>query len=462
MRSRALGRSRGRGRLRSQRLRGLGLCVALLGTACTDAEKSAQPELLVPESAQWAYEAAYVEKDDPQADLNGCSGVRVLDQGDFDGRVALSFDGGPSDYYTSKLLSILREHSVPATFFVSGRAFEVGTLRAQVQAIARDELFQVANHSWDHADLRPLDGVQLAYQIDRTNAEISLLTEQPVRYFRFPYGAGSCRAANLVRQRGMSIVGWHVESADWCYAQGGGRCAPENFKHVPELYRDDMMGFVLAQLARNNGGIVRLHDGYAQTAQALPGLVRVIRKAGYRFVGLEDLQAFPKLNGVGPPAHPFIGTACERDEDCDFGRRGERGFCHPAGLCSIPCAGECLTREGAVAGGCVADVEELVPRGPGGLCLPLADAQYQEPCSPWPHTVRMSRPAFSSGDAQGAAAQPVHVCWPIETEPTPQIEPDASWAWADDLGVADADTPDAGAPDDAGEDASAGDAGAVE
>ena len=60
-----------------------------------------------------------------------------------------------------------------------------------------------------------------------------------------------------VRDGGYTITGWHVDTADWCFASGTGgvgHCAKSTFKWVPDGFRSDMLGFTLSQVRKYNGG----------------------------------------------------------------------------------------------------------------------------------------------------------------------------------------------------------------
>ena len=120
------------------------------------------------------------------------------------------------------------------------------------------------------------------------------------------------------------MAGWHVDSADWCYAGGNGYCAPRTFGEVPSALRRDMPAYVLGQIRARQGGIVLFHDIHGFTARNLEGIVETLLAEGYTFVGLDDLEVFPLLNGQaapvtppGPPP-PFVGTTCTSDSDCAF------------------------------------------------------------------------------------------------------------------------------------------------
>ncbi|MEM7447338.1 MAG: polysaccharide deacetylase family protein [Myxococcota bacterium] len=224
-----------------------------------------------------------------------CSGRLVPDRGNFHGKVALTFDDGPHAEATPKILDLLRQHEVPATFFVNGNAIDDST-RWIVEEIEADPSFSVASHGYAHEDLSRLPFDEAAYLIDRNHEVLSKLGVSP-RYFRFPFGHANCAMTRAVRARGYRVVGWHVSSADWCFAERGGTCMPRRHRWVQTRYRRDMSGHVMKQVRRGNGGIILFHDRLMFTAEQLGGILERLRDEGYVFTRLGDVGTFPRLNG---------------------------------------------------------------------------------------------------------------------------------------------------------------------
>lgn len=227
-----------------------------------------------------------------------CSGKRVPDRTGFDGKVALTFDDGPHAEGTPRVVEILRRHEVPAAFFINGEAVDE-TTRPILADIAADANFIVGNHSWSHIDLAALELAEVRAEVDRTTEVLTDLGVVP-RYFRFPFGRATCEAGAVVRGRGYRVTGWHANSADWCYSEHGGHCRRRRYQYVPDEMRRDMTAFVLRQVRRRNGGVVLFHDRLRFTADHLEAIIETLRGEGYSFTRLDDLEAFPKLNGRRP------------------------------------------------------------------------------------------------------------------------------------------------------------------
>lgn len=220
-----------------------------------------------------------------------CSGVRPPDRGPFDHAIALTFDDGPSRH-TPRILEVLRSHRAPATFFVTG---EVLDAHADVLAsFRRERAFDVGNHTLTHADLSELDRDALEDEVERAAARLAA-HDLDATFFRFPYGRSSCEAAALVRNRGYPIAGWHIDSADWCFARGDGRCR-DTERFGEHIHERDLSEHVLAQARERGGGIVLFHDDVELTANELDDVLTALEDDGFRFVSLSDEVVFPKLN----------------------------------------------------------------------------------------------------------------------------------------------------------------------
>lgn len=257
-------------------MRGLAICWCIIGV------------LVVPARAE---ETAAVN---PRWDR--CKGKHAPDAAPFAGRVALTFDDGPSLAVTPAVVRVLRKHKVPATFFMVGRRLRTKKARALAAAIAADPLFALGNHSYSHPELASMSERDTASEVDRTTALLEDASGATPRFFRFPYSAASCASTDLVRERGYRVAGWHVDSADWCFSAGRGRCRSSMWRDIPDRLRSDMHGLVLERVRANRGGIVLLHDTYQRTADQLDALITALLADGYRFVALDDGAAFPLLN----------------------------------------------------------------------------------------------------------------------------------------------------------------------
>ncbi|MFZ4736305.1 MAG: polysaccharide deacetylase family protein [Bradymonadia bacterium] len=385
------------------------IAAAFAVAGCADAESDHTHDEATETSA---FEQAYLEKDDAKQDGSNCSGVRVPDRNGFGKRIALTFDDGPNPETTPLIIETLRKYGAPAAFFINGSKARGEAEQALLQEMVADPDFIVANHTWSHENLAEVSRTEVGRQIDRTQAIIDAAGEE-TNYFRFPYGSSTCATAEAVRSRGLTITGWHIDSADWCYAKNDGYCAPRTFRYVDSAFRRDMAGYVMSQVRSTQGGVLLFHDIHGYTAATLDGLLAQLVSEGFTFTSLDDTSTFPRLNGTTAPpvVTKFIGDVCVTDGDCGFSIWNEAGKCHAAGFCTIPCEGYCPDQSGKAATFCVQDPLQTVPTG---ICVPQATSANGH-CADLPETLDASAERYiGSSTAQARSAE---VCMPAS--PTP-------------------------------------------
>lgn len=390
-------------------MRSTALLLATLSTAllaCTDGEVC-DADGHCDEDETGLFEQAYEEgQEEGKADGTDCSGVRVPDRTNFNKRIALTFDDGPNPATTPQVMAILRRHNAKAAFFINGSKLGVAGATDLAREIAADPQFILANHSHRHQNLATLEASVVATEIDRTDALIKSAGEIP-RFFRFPFGSSNCGTMGQVRTRGYISTGWHIDSADWCFAAGGGVCKPSTFKYVPDEYRSSMLDYVMSQVRSTNGGILLFHDIHPSTANALDGILTALEAAGYTFVGIDDAATFPRLNGAAPAPTKFVGSACTTSADCAFTAAGQAGRCHPAGFCTVSCEGSCPDASGFASTFCIADTAATAVSP--GICASKAASQNQL-CAALPRTIRTEVPRFIGTST--AAPAVASVCAP--------------------------------------------------
>lgn len=385
----------------------IGACAMALGLgACGDDHEPTEEELE-------AWDAAFMENESGKADENRCSGVIVPDRSGFGQRVALTFDDGPNPQTTPEILDILARHEIKATFFINGNRV---TSQAHRDVLDRmvEEGHILANHSHRHEQLSKLSAAEVDTEI-RSTHEIILDHVSDPRYFRFPFGASTCGTADAVRGFDLVVTGWHVDSADWCFASatgGVGFCSPSTFKHVPDSQRDDMVGFTVDQVRAKGGGIVLFHDIHANTAASVEPIIEQLQSEGFTFTNVDDTTTFPLLNGV-PDPRGFVGDACMGPDDpvCGFADGADEGFCHEFdvvgetfGFCSLDCEGTCPDKSGWPGTFCAS-----LDGGTSGQCVIKADVGNGN-CLDIPGT----QPAETDRFVGGSSASPstATVCVP--------------------------------------------------
>lgn len=186
--------------------------------------------------------------------------------------VALTFDDGPNPVATAGILDTLQTENVRATFFLLGRHVERWPELAR--RIVEDG-HALGNHGFHHRKLHFRAPAYVRMDIERGSDAIARATKTRPAYFRAPHGFRSPWVSGIARRLGQRTVGWtlgvwdsDLPGADVIVRRAVGGCRP--------------------------GTILLLHDGDGydpngdrkQTADALPRIIRELRREGYRFVSL--------------------------------------------------------------------------------------------------------------------------------------------------------------------------------
>ena len=128
------------------------------------------------------------------------------------GQLALTFDDGPNPAWTPRLLDILAEHNVHATFFMVGKFAKAERELARRVSNAGH---LIGNHTWSHPDLSRTRAPNVLDELTRTSDILADIIGKPIRYFRPPFGARRPYVLKLARQLGLIPVTWNAMTTDW-------------------------------------------------------------------------------------------------------------------------------------------------------------------------------------------------------------------------------------------------------
>lgn len=126
--------------------------------------------------------------------------------------LALTYDDGPNDVHTERLLEVLARHEVKATFFLIGRFVAA---RPQVARAIADAGHLLANHTETHPNLLFLSHRHLHRQLADCSQVIADVTGIQPRHFRPPFGARRPAVLQIARELGLEPVMWSVTCYDW-------------------------------------------------------------------------------------------------------------------------------------------------------------------------------------------------------------------------------------------------------
>ena len=182
------------------------------------------------------------------------------------GCLALTFDDGPDPVDTPKLLDLLREKNVKATFFVIGKRADQ---YPEIVRRAWAEGHLIANHTWSHYSLFCfLMPGRLRAEIDRCTESIRRTSGSRPRLFRSPVGLRHPLLAPYLEDAGLEYVSWTIRTRDTLTANSS----------------------VLSRriLKAASGDIILLHDhlpgGTDTMLEVLPRVIDELRARGFEFV----------------------------------------------------------------------------------------------------------------------------------------------------------------------------------
>ncbi len=188
-------------------------------------------------------------------------------------QLALTYDDGPNDPHTLRLLEVLAKHEVKATFFLIGRYVQQrpDLARAIVQAG-----HVVGNHTFTHPLLIFKSAAEIRQELDTWRATLEDAIgggSSPIsNLFRPPFGGRRPAVLRIARELGLEPVMWNVTGFDWTAPP-----AAVIEKKVANQIR--------------GGDIILLHDGghqqmgadRSQTIQATDHLIAKYKLEGYEF-----------------------------------------------------------------------------------------------------------------------------------------------------------------------------------
>ena len=186
--------------------------------------------------------------------------------------VHLTFDDGPHPVHTPRILDILEQHQIAATFFLTGS--RVGKYPDIARRIAMAGHL-VGNHGYRHESHLFKPRRYLADSIDRTQDIIAGLTSKRPLHFRPPYGHFSPGLIKICRERSLRIVLWSNMPRDF------------------DMQIEDDAIYANIETKTRNGSIIVLHDGHInspRTVSILPRLIDIISGKGLSFASLERVK----------------------------------------------------------------------------------------------------------------------------------------------------------------------------
>jgi peptidoglycan-N-acetylglucosamine deacetylase len=192
-------------------------------------------------------------------------------------QIALTYDDGPNDPHTLKLLDVLAKHNVRATFFMIGRYVQQRPDLARAVAQAGHV---IGNHTFTHPLLIFKSEAQTRTELIDCHKALDSAIGKHSNLFRPPFGGRRPATLRIAQKLGLQTAMWNVTGYDW---------------NTPPA------AVIEKKVARQmrGGDVILLHDGghrawgedRAQTVTATDNLIRRYKDEGYEFATVPQILA---------------------------------------------------------------------------------------------------------------------------------------------------------------------------
>ncbi len=184
--------------------------------------------------------------------------------------IALTFDDGPSGSKTQKLLNILKDNKMHATFFMVGNRMESFS-NIILETLQNGN--EIGSHSFSHGNMTRLKKDELIADEIKTNEIFKKITGKDLKLLRPPYGnVNQLMKDNL----NYCFINWNIDTEDWRY---------RNQEHI---YNE-----VISKV--EDGDIILMHDLYDSTVDAVEKLLPELYVKGYQVVTISEMA---NLKGI--------------------------------------------------------------------------------------------------------------------------------------------------------------------
>jgi len=200
-----------------------------------------------------------------------------------DKTVALTYDDGPNDPHTLRLLDVLARHDVRATFFL------IGSYVQQRPDIVREVAkagHVIGNHTFSHPLLIFKSEKEIRHELTRCRSAIQDASGEHSNLFRPPFGGRRPATLRIARQLGLEPIMWNITGWDW----NAPPAAVIERKVSRKIRGGDVILF-------HDGGHEQMGADRSQTVLATDHLITKFKSEGFAFQTIHQMQG-----GVAPAA----------------------------------------------------------------------------------------------------------------------------------------------------------------
>lgn len=173
--------------------------------------------------------------------------------------ILFTFDDGPHEKFTPKVLDALAAHGIQGIFYVTGwRLADTGSASSKGRLAVFERTLReghaIGNHTVNHARMCTVPSHIAAQELDDNNAIITERSGMPPAYYRTPYGSRCHRLDQLLEERTLVHMHWDLDPHEYLH-------------HDPGQVKQ----YLIRHLSKLKGrAVILLHDTQSATARALP------------------------------------------------------------------------------------------------------------------------------------------------------------------------------------------------
>ena len=182
--------------------------------------------------------------------------------------IALTFDASWGADKTLKILEVLQNYDIRATFFCVG--FWAEKYSDTLKKLSESGRMEIGTHSNTHPHMSKLSSEQIVAELDTSISIIKGITGKEITLFRAPFGEYSDKVLDVAESKGLYTIQWDVDTLDW-----------------KGLTASQISARVLKKA--NKGSIVLMHNDGKHTVDALPLIIEGLKNKGYNFVCVSEL-----------------------------------------------------------------------------------------------------------------------------------------------------------------------------
>jgi peptidoglycan/xylan/chitin deacetylase (PgdA/CDA1 family) len=185
-----------------------------------------------------------------------------------DNVISLTFDDGPNEVYTIKVLELLKMYNFKATFFLIGNKIEENS------SIVKEIINQghtIGNHTFSHSNnFGFLKTNEVVNDLKKTNKIIENFHGLKMKLYRPAFGVTNPRISKAVKKLKMTAIGWSVRSLDTT---------------------KDSKETIIKRITKNlkKGDVVLLHDTSQKTVEVLEQLLIFLDKKRWKSITVDQL-----------------------------------------------------------------------------------------------------------------------------------------------------------------------------